>query len=239
MRFLGGFKMWWKRGPQFRSASELRSRAFDVHKNLSIREKRKLIRIAVVDDNIFAPHRNLENMEYSIDFLGDVTAIQKLIPYQIVLCDLQGVGTALDAKKQGAFLIREIKKNFPEKYVVAYTGGGLNQTITREAASDADTLLKKDVDIDQWSETLDELILKLLNPYNVWQRQRRALVDRDVDTLTMLKLESAFVSSLDKTQPARKATSFETYLSSGDFKGDIRAIMQGLIASGLYALISK
>jgi len=80
--------LWWKRGPEFRSASELRSPAFDVHKNLSIREKRKLIRIGVVDDNIFAPHRNLENMEYNIDFLGAIAAIQKLTPYQIVLCDL-------------------------------------------------------------------------------------------------------------------------------------------------------
>src|SRR4051794_31910382 len=114
LAFLECIDMWWKRDPQFRTASELRSSAFDVHKNLSVREKRKLIRIAVIDDNIFAPHRNLENMEYNIDFLGDVTAIQKLTPYQIVLCDLQGVGTALDAKKQGAFLIREIKKNFPE-----------------------------------------------------------------------------------------------------------------------------
>jgi hypothetical protein len=230
--------MFWRRGPQFRTATELRSPSFEVYRNLSAREKRKLVRIAVIDDNIFAPHRNLETLEYRIDFLGDVTSLEKLTPYQIVLCDLQGVGTALDAKKQGAFLIREIKKNSPEKYVVAYTGGGLNQTITREAAADADKLLKKDADIDEWSATLGGLILKLLNPYTVWQRQREALVEREVDTLVMLKLESAFVASLDRSQPPHNKLSFESYLSSGEFKGDIRAIMQGLIASGLYALIS-
>jgi hypothetical protein len=228
----------WRKKVDYRTAAELRAPEFETYRNRSAHEKRQLIKIAVVDDNIFAPHRNLENLGYKIDFLGDISVVEKLRPYHIVLCDLQGVGTALDSRKQGAFLIREIKKNFPEKYVIAYTGGGLNQTITREAAFDADQLLKKDVDIDEWSEVLDKIILKLLNPYAVWQRQRVALVEREVDTLTMLKLESAFVASLDKKQHGARST-FEGFVNSDEVKGDLRAIMQGLISSGLYALISS
>lgn len=121
------------RKTEFLTANELRGSKYEAHRNLSALEKRKLIKIGVIDDQAFTPHANLKNIGYQIETLGDVTAIDRVQPFQIVLCDLQGVGTALDSRKQGAFLIREAKRNVPEKLVIAYTGGGLNQALSREA----------------------------------------------------------------------------------------------------------
>jgi hypothetical protein len=124
---------------QFHIANELRDPKFEAFRSLSNKDKRAQVKIGVVDDQVFTPQvftpkSNLENSGYKIDYLGDISSVDKIAPYHITLCDLQGVGTALDAKKQGAFIIREIKRNYPEKFVVAYTGGGLNQTISKEAA---------------------------------------------------------------------------------------------------------
>jgi ActR/RegA family two-component response regulator len=204
-------KVFWNR-PQYKTSNELRDRKFEAHRNLSAAQKRKLIKICVVDDQVFTPRANLENLGYQIESLGDIASVSRVQKFQIVLCDLQGVGTALDAKKQGAFLIREIKRNYPEKFVIAYTGGGLNAVISREASTDADHLLKKDADIDDWVDVLDGIIGRLLNPYQVWQRQREALVAREIDTLTILKLENAFVESFSGKPHTSGA--FEKFVSS-------------------------
>jgi hypothetical protein len=228
--------MLWRK-PVFLTANELRDSRYEAHRTISALDKRKLIKIGVIDDQLFTPRANLENIGYQIENLGDISSVDRVQKFQIVLCDLQGVGTALDGKKQGAFLIREIKRNFPEKFVIAYTGGGLNAVLSREASSDADQLLKKDTDIDHWVEVLDGIISKILNPYRVWQRQREALVSREIDTLTILKIETAFVQSI-KGKDAGGRNIFTQYVSS-ELQGDVRAVVQGMIASGLYALLTS
>jgi hypothetical protein len=70
----------------------------------------------------------------------------------------------------------------------------------------------------------------------VWQRQRLALVKREIDTLTILQLESAFVESILKKEVPTHSK-FERYVNSRELGGDVRAIVQGMIASGLYALL--
>ena len=135
-----------------------------------------------------------------------LSTIDVVTPHHIVLCDLKGVGHALDARKQGAFVIREVKASYPEKYVIAYTGGLTHEVISREAFQTSDSFLKKDADIDTWVGKLDDFILQLLDPYIVWQRQRTALVQRQVDTLTILTLEDAYVRSIIfKSTPEKSA----------------------------------
>jgi hypothetical protein len=223
-------------GSRYHLANELRDATHQPFRNATPAEKRSKISICVIDDNPFEPKRNLENAGYRITFLGDVNSIDPVTSHHIVLCDLMGVGTALDQKKQGAFLIKEIKRNLPEKYVVAYTGGGFNQIVSRDAAINADFLLKKDADIEEWVDTLDMFISKLVNPYEVWQRQRLALAQREVDSKTILELESAFVTSIiQRERPG--SSKFKRFVESGDLSKDARSVLQGMIASGLYALL--
>jgi hypothetical protein len=124
----------------------------------SQKDRRSLVSIGVIDDGPFEPKRNLENVGYRVSLLGDPANIDIVLPHNIVLCDVQGVGHSLDPRKQGAFLIREIKAHFPDKYVIAYTGGSMNQTLTREAIQSSDAFMKKDEIIEEWTEKLDGVI---------------------------------------------------------------------------------
>jgi hypothetical protein len=220
----------------YRLAAELKSADFQRASRKGAKERRGLISIGVIDDSPFEPQRNLENVGYRVAFIGDATSVDVAAPHQIVLCDLQGVGQALDPRKQGAFLIREIKRNYPEKYVVAYTGGAASQTISREAFQVSDAWLKKDAEIEIWVDKLDGFIAKLLDPYTVWQRQRLALISREVDTLTILKLEDAYVRSVIQGGAAEQSALAKT-LESAKLSGDVRAVIQSLIASGLFKLL--
>lgn len=223
---------------RYRLASELKVAEHQRGQSKSARERRALISIGVIDDGPFEPKKNLENVGYQVALLGDPSTIEVATTHHIILCDLQGVGSSLDSRKQGAFLIREIKRNYPEKYVIAYTGGTMNLAISRDALQVSDYFLKKDVDIETWVERLDSIISKLLDPYAVWQRQRKALVDREVDSVTILKLEDAFVRSIEnRSGPDQSALA--KLLSSSEISSDVRAIIRSLITSGLFKLLAS
>jgi DNA-binding NarL/FixJ family response regulator len=199
----------------------------------SDREKRDKVRIAVIDDQPFAPEQNLRNAGFRVDSIGDIKSLDELELYQIVLCDLQGVGAHFESKYQGGFIINEIKRNYPEKFVVAYTGGSLDPAVVSYAQSFADDFIKKDADIDEWRDKLDDVIRLLSNPIEIWRRQRDALVDADVNTLEILKLEDVFVRSIKRSD----SQPYVYYVNSPKLNKDIRAIGQSLIASGIFKLL--
>lgn len=205
-------------------------------RHLTEQQRRHKIIIGVIDDKQLPAKPNLEATGYNIRHLGDPQTIDAVKSCHIILCDLQGVGVAMDPANQGAYFIAEIRKNFPEKFVVAYTGGGLNLSISRQAINISDDFLKKDAQIDEWRETLDPIIDQLLDPAEVWDRQRAAMVDRGIDTLSILKVEDAFVRAV---MSRKNVTTdyFSSTISGSKFSGELKPIIQSMIASGLYALL--
>ncbi|GAB5486582.1 MAG: hypothetical protein Pars2KO_01520 [Parasphingorhabdus sp.] len=201
--------------------------------SLSIIERRKQIPIAVIDDEAFSPESNLKNNGYEINILGDLKSIEQVSEYNIILCDLQGVGRHLNAKNQGAYIIDEIKRNHPEKFVIAYTGGSVDNKITELAQNSADYFIKKDADIEDWRDKLDEIILSLSDPIFVWKRQRYALVDLDVPTLDILKLEDAYIRSLESGSDRH----YIEVVSDGTMNSDLRSIANSLVASGIFRIL--
>jgi hypothetical protein len=83
-----------------------------------------------------------------------------------VLCDLIGVGMGLSSTMQGAHIVGETKKSFPEKIIVAYTGGG-SAELLEPSIQAADYFLKKDANVEEWCEVLDKSIEDLVNPVTV------------------------------------------------------------------------
>ncbi|WP_210249213.1 hypothetical protein [Methylobacterium sp. WL2] len=120
--------------------------------------------------------------------------------------------------------------------MVAYTGGTMNSSIIRDSNQAADAFLKKDVDIETWTDKLDSIIGNLVDPFKVWSRQRLALVDREVDTFTILQLEDAFVRSVaDREDPSQ--SKLAELIKSDRISGDVRAIIQSLLASAIFKVL--
>jgi DNA-binding NtrC family response regulator len=135
----------------------------------SIRAK---FEIAVIDDQPFSPEQNLKNNYFQIRSFRDISSVNEIEQFPIVLCDLQGVGMNLAADLQGGYLIEEIKVNFPEKVVIAFTGGSTNSSIFKRATKFADNYIKKDATIDEWRDVLDKHIQQLSDPVYVWKQLR-------------------------------------------------------------------
>lgn len=87
----------------------------------SISELRKHAGILIIDDNDFLPEEYLKSNGFQIQHKKDIDTIKDVEPYEIIMCDISGVGKKLGYAKEGAFIIREIHANYPDKRIIAYT----------------------------------------------------------------------------------------------------------------------
>lgn len=166
------------------------------HSRQLTNEQRSQFKICIIDDTIFETGRLLRSYGYKFQEIGDLKSVHEVKEFDVVLCDLMGVGLNFDIKQQGATLIKEISKNYPTIIIAAYTAssGWSDQVIL--AQQYADKFIRKDADQDDWTQALDNLIGLAADPRVLWMRARRALIDQGVDTKEILMLEDAYVESI-------------------------------------------
>ncbi len=196
------------------------------------KERRAAVSIAVIDDEPFAPQANLQTYGYNIKPIGDLKDLNEVASFHMVLCDVMGVGRHFDAKLQGASLIAEIKKSYPEKVVIAYTGAAMNDRAAKLATERADRIIKKDVDIEQWTAVLDELGREAVDPYVIWNKVRRRFVEIDASTKDILALEDAYVRAVRSRDASFSLLT--TRANEFNVQKDVRAIVQGIASSYIF-----
>lgn len=177
----------------------------------SIAEFRKNVNILVIDDNDFMPEQHLKANGYQIHHKTDIDTIKDVEPYDIILCDISGVGKKLGFTKEGAFIIREIHKNYPNKRIIAYTSFTYNPELNTYFSM-ADFVASKDFGIDDWIDVLDEQVQNAIDPVKQWVKLRDYLMEHSISTLTIAKIEDKYVSAVK----SRNFDKFKDYLSGKD-----------------------
>lgn len=162
----------------------------------SIVELRKHVNMLIIDDNDFLPEPFLKANGYQIHHKTDIDTIKDVEPYDIVLCDISGIGKKLGFEKEGAFIIREIHANYPNKRIIAYTAYTYNPNFN-SFFSMADFVAPKDLGIDDWINVLDDQVRKSIDPVNQWGKIRNYLLENEVSTLTIAKIEDKFVAAVN------------------------------------------
>ena len=216
----------------FKDNSDLRDFIARTGNLQSVTARREAVRIAVIDDEPFLPQNNLRSYNYNIQALGDVKSLKEVAGYHMILCDVMGVGRHFDPSLQGASLIAELKKLYPEKVVIAYTGAAMTERAAKIATQRADRTFKKDISLEDWTRHLDELAPEAIDPYQIWNKLRRRFVELDVRTRDIIVLEDGYVRSVLAQDPRfgillRQAATIQV-------QQDVRAIIQGLAASLIF-----
>lgn len=132
-----------------KNITDLRSIA-SKHKQL----ERKNVKIAIVDNESFPMIEILQRHKFDIDKFDDIENIESLNGYDIILCDIQGVGTKFNEVFQGAYLVKEIYKRYPFKIIIAYTGSRYDPRYN-EYLKYAEYNIIKDASSEEWVEKLD------------------------------------------------------------------------------------
>ncbi len=185
---------------------------------INMAEAKSRVEIAVLDDNPFSRKEALTSNKFRITELGpDIRSLDQISAYPIVVCDVSGVGRAFGSKLEGAHVVTEIRKTYPDKYLVAYTGLTFSLAMTN-ALTAADKRVEKDASVDAWIQILEIGINEIINPRNRWIRMRRALLERGVDLFFVFKLELAFIKAVQMKDSEILAKEAQSLLVSQEIK---------------------
>ncbi len=220
--------------PKFVSIESVEKQTSRKLRNLAVDKKRAAIQIGVIDDQNLPARDNLLNYGYKVIEVGDINRISDIQDYQIVLCDVMGVGMAFDPNGQGAELIKQIRKQYPNIYILAYTGNLMSNPQAVIAKERADSFIDKDADLEKWSEILDEYIDNVLDPVENWKRTRKNLIEIDTPTLEIIELESAYAKDISAND--KSFTNLKKRIGSGGTSGVIKSIIGGLITQALLGM---
>lgn len=158
---------------------------------------RSSIKILIIDDEQFIKKEKLRNVGYNITETNDIASIDFVENFEIIICDIKGVGTQFDSSFQGAFLIDEIKKQYPDKYVILYTGQVLDASYNQFTKL-CDNSIQKDATIDEWKKILDEAISIYTDPEKKLSLYKKILIEKNIDIKQIELFEKNYKKSFMK-----------------------------------------
>lgn len=177
---------------QPKTITELRSIVGTRHK-----PERKDVKIVVIDNDPFPYMDMLRTHNFNIEQLPNLETLTSLSSYDIVLCDVQGVGLNFSETYQGAYLVKEIRKKYPFKFIISYTAYDNDARYTA-LLKNADYSIKKDEDTEVWVEKLDTAIAAVYDVEEQWYKIRDYLLSQKVSMFQVALLEDDFVRRIQK-----------------------------------------
>lgn len=162
--------------------------------DLRIKIPRESIKVCVIDDEGFDI-----NMLYDLGYKNIRKKIQfesmdEYQDYDIILCDIEGIGINVDVDKQGLAVAEQIKNVYPEKVVLLYSGK--NVETFGEMPKIIDGYLRKQSSMSELAKSLDAYYKQSIDPINVWEKTRDEMLNNKISTKTIAFLEDRYCRSL-------------------------------------------
>ena len=195
-----------------------------ILKDISISQLKRMAEILVIDDNAFTYLDSLQKHEFNIEYRSDIQSLKDVEAYDVILCDVRGVGKFLTSKYEGAYLVKQIKEKYPNKIVISYTANDFDP-VFQQYLSYADAIVPKGCSLEDWSPLLAEKLKESADPVKQWEKTRIALLNAGVKTIEVAKLESKYVKAIQEG-------SFETIKKLYSGKKSVESnIMLSLLSS--------
>lgn len=193
-------------------------------RDVPIAKARKLNSIGVIDDQKFGYFEALRSHGFIMNELGDISDVSAVAAYDIVICDIKGVGSAFGSRYEGAHVISEIRNQYPDKYIIAFSGGQFDPSYKR-FFDKCDLSIRKDADMEDWCIALDETSALLGDPIKRWLRTRSILVDSGIDLYDIMNLEIEYIKAIKEKSPDELQKAFSSVSASNnrDLLADIGA----------------
>lgn len=166
-----------------------------ILKEISLAYLKRNTQILVIDDDEFVYLEPLRRNEFHIVHRSDLASLSDVAEYDIILCDIRGVGKFLESTFEGAYLVKQIKEKYPNKIVISYTASSYDPRY-QEYLSYADDTILKGTALEDWDSLLSRKIRELSNPVIQWEKTRNALLNANVPTVMVAKYESEYVKAV-------------------------------------------
>lgn len=174
---------------------------FELNGDAILKEKslstiKKLTEILVIDDKEFGFLDALRKHEFSIQQKYDLTHLSDAAEYDIILCDIRGVGKFLESDYDGANLIKALKTKYPNKIILAYTANDYDASFQKYLDYADGIVPKGTYGLDDWVSLLEETLNDCADPVKQWERTRKLLLKANVSTIDVAKYESQYVKAI-------------------------------------------
>lgn len=211
----------------FKSINTLRD--YNVINGVEFSVLKRNTKVLIIDDDDIVVLSSLYKQGYNIEHKKDIDSLNEIAAYDIVFCDVKGVGKSLSDKYEGAHLVKQIKKEFPDKMVISYSAIGYDSEY-EEYLSYADAKVPKGSSIEDWTSIIDEWIEKKANPTVLWENTRTKLLNAGVPIAQIAKYETKYVCAV-------KSGKFESMKKLYERKSETGAKIMVELLKGVLALI--
>ena len=162
--------------------------------SFEIKVDRKKVKICVVDDEGFDIDK-VHSLGYiQVDRKLRFENIGDYEKYDIVLCDIEGVGNEFDSVRQGLAVAEQIKSVYPEKIVLIYSGK--NVEAYGEMPANVDGVLSKVESTTELVKQLDKYYKESIDPIMAWEKTRQQMLNAGIATKTIAIVEDQYCFSM-------------------------------------------
>lgn len=190
---------------------------------------RNNIKIAIIDDMDIPYLDSLNRSGYNVRHYKDIEDFDMIKSYPIIICDIKGVGKKFASKFGGAYLIQEIRKLYPEKYIIAMSSAVYKVNIAK-AVGMADDKIIRDSDVDRVIKALNKAINIMKSNKKRWLRLREELLNtHEMDLYDVWEIEQQFIKSYINKDKSIFENHNVTKQSSDMVKGLLVNFISGII----------
>ena len=166
-----------------------------ILREITLSQLKRNTEILVIDDDEFVYLESLKKIEYHIEHRTDIQGLKDVAEYDIILCDIRGVGKFLRSPYEGAYLVKQIKEKYPNKIVISYTANDYDPKF-QEYLAYADATIPKGTALEDWDAMLTKMLNELVDPVKQWEKARNALLAAGVSTVMVAQYESQYVKAV-------------------------------------------
>ncbi|AUI82459.1 hypothetical protein [Alteromonas macleodii] len=164
---------------------------------------RNNIKIAIIDDMEVPYLESLRKSGYNVRHYKDIEDFEILKSYSVIVCDIRGVGKNFGSKLEGAYIIKEARKLFPEKYIIAMSSAVYKISLTTIIGV-ADDKIVRDSDLDRVLNAIDKAVNTMSSNRLRWLRLRDNLLNtHNVDMYDVWLIEQDFIAAMLKKDKKR------------------------------------
>ena len=182
---------------KLKSISELEQmKVLNPDNMITLRNKTKIL---LIDDDEMEVFDDLKSTYgYNIKQLPDLDDLDHAKAYQMIICDIHNVGRKFDKTSDlgGRELIKQLRKAYPEKYIVFFSSYNAYDGTIQECLNYTDDNIYKKYDSVYLSERLDNAIVDMYNPRTIWDNYAKYLKLHTVETSKIALIEDFYVRSV-------------------------------------------
>lgn len=169
-------------------------------------EKQRRLKVAIIDDESFPWSDALESGGAKVSIFNDYckpitqanqkTKIIDFSNFDIIICDVRGVGSTIYPTLEGVGVIGDLRKRYPFHVIIAYTGnpGAISSKLKKNEC--LDMIFVKDWELEDFLFNFDKLTEIFKHPAARWKFIRKRLSHLDIGEKEIEMFRRSFVEDV-------------------------------------------